>query len=88
MKQGGQDENPMNSEIVRKKHNNKMRSKEVRDKISKSMSIYRNTNGFSEQHRQKLSEAAKNQLYFGKGDKVTHVNRNDSEKITKLLAEG
>ena len=70
MKQGGQDENPMNSEIVRKKHDDKMRSEEVRAKISKSMSEYRNTHGFSDQHRQKLSEAAKNQIYFYKENKV------------------
>lgn len=88
MMQGGQDENPMSSKVVREKHNTKMRSKEVRDKISKSMSIYRNTNGFSEQHREKLAEAARNQVYFGKGDKVTHVNKNNTEKIKELLANG
>jgi group I intron endonuclease len=88
MKQGGQDENPMNSSIVREKHDIKMRSEEVRTKISKSMTEYRNKHGFSASHRQKLSEAAKNQLYYLKDDRVTHVNKHDTEKIAQLVADG
>ena len=88
MKQGGQDENPMNSDIVKEKHDQKMRSEEVRSKISKSMSNYRQTHGFSDSHLQKLSNAAKGHLYFGKEDKMTHVSKDDAVKIAQLLAEG
>ena len=88
MKHGGQDENPMNSSIVKEKHDIKMRSEEVRTKISKAMSEYRNEHGFSEAHRQKLSEAAKNQVYFYKEDKVTHTHKNNQAKIDQLLLDG
>ncbi|MBP5469873.1 MAG: GIY-YIG nuclease family protein [Candidatus Riflebacteria bacterium] len=54
MMPGGNDENPMNSDLVKEKHDNKMRSKEVRDKISKTMSELRLTKGFSEEHKQKI----------------------------------
>jgi group I intron endonuclease len=88
MKQGGQDENPMNSSIVKEKHDIKMRSEEVRTKISKAMSEYRSINGFSDIHRQKLSEAAKNQIYFYKADKITHTNKNNQARIEQLLQDG
>lgn len=88
MKHGGQDENPMNSAVVKEKHDEKMRSEEVRSKISKSMTEYRNTHGFSADHKQKLSDAAKNQVYFYKDDKVTHTHVDNQDRINQLLQEG
>lgn len=88
MTKGGSEENPMNSEIVRKKHAKKLRSNEVRQKISKTLHELRTTQGFSAEHLKKLSEAAKNQIYFYKNNLVTHVNKNNVEKINLLLSEG
>lgn len=59
MIEGGNDENPMNSAIVKEKHDKKMRSKEVREKISKTMSELRLTKGFSEEHKRKINESRK-----------------------------
>lgn len=88
MMDGGLDSNPMDSEIVKKKHYEKVHSIETRTKISKTMHDLRTTQGFSEEHLQKLSDAAKNQLYFCKNDRVTHINKNNTTKINSLLAEG
>ena len=57
MMDGGNDENPMSSKIVKDKHDCKMRSEEVRTKISKSLSELRNSVGFSEEHKQKIKES-------------------------------
>lgn len=57
MMEGGNDENPMNSEIVKEKHDAKMRSDEVRKKISKTMRELRTTIGFSDEHKQKIKES-------------------------------
>lgn len=59
MMEGGNDENPMSSEIVKEKHDAKMRSDEVRAKISETMSKLRTEQGFSEEHKQKIKEARK-----------------------------
>lgn len=57
MMAGGNDENPMNSAAVKEKHDTKMRSEEVRAKISKTMKELRRTTGFSEEHKQKIKES-------------------------------
>lgn len=57
MMDGGNDENPMNSEKVKKKHAQKLSSQEIRDKISKSLSDYRKREGFSVEHKQKIKES-------------------------------
>lgn len=54
MMDGGNDENPMNSAVVKQKHDDKMRSKEVRNKISTTMHELRTTIGFSEEHKQRI----------------------------------
>ena len=43
---------------VKEKHLRKMRSQEVRDKISKTLSDYRNTYGFSDEHKKKIRESS------------------------------
>lgn len=57
MMAGGSEENPMNSNIVKEKHDEKMRSEEVRNKISKTLSELRTTAGFSAEHKQKIKES-------------------------------
>lgn len=59
MIEGGNDINPMSSKIVKEKHDAKMRSEEVRSKISKTMHELRTTVGFSEDHKQKIKESRK-----------------------------
>lgn len=54
---GGED-NPMNNEEIIERHKIKMQSKEVREKISKSLSNYIKEHGFSEEHKRRLSESA------------------------------
>lgn len=67
----GGDSNPMFSEEVSKKHDAKMRSPEVRKKISDSMKqSYVDRGGPSEEHRRHLSESRK-QLYASeKGEEI------------------
>ena len=57
MMPGGSEENPMNSDIVKEKHDTKMRSTEVRKKISETMSKLRTEQGFSKEHKQKIKES-------------------------------
>ena len=56
MTKGGTDENPMNSEIVKQKHAEKLRSEEVRKKISKTLSDLRLNEGFSAELVHRLIE--------------------------------
>lgn len=57
MMEGGNDENPMSSQIVKEKHDRKMRSKKVRSKISKAMKDVRSIYGFSDEHKRKIQES-------------------------------
>ena len=60
--------NPMNIEESRKKHAESLAKKEVRESISKGLKEYRKNNPFTEEHRKKLSEAAKGNHNWGSGD--------------------
>lgn len=51
--------NPMNVPKYREEHDNLMRSEKVRKAISQSMKEYRKNHPFTDEHRRKLSEAAK-----------------------------
>lgn len=57
MMPGGNDKNPMDSEIVKAKHDFIMRTEEVRNKISKTLSKKRLEEGFSDEHKQKIKES-------------------------------
>jgi group I intron endonuclease len=57
MMPGGNDKNPMDSAIVKAKHDFIMRTEEVRNKISKTLSKKRLEEGFSEEHKQKIKES-------------------------------
>lgn len=59
----GGDNNVMDIESVKTKHDNVMRSIEVRNKISKSMKQYRKEHPFTQEHRRKLSESQKGRKY-------------------------
>lgn len=62
----GGDTNPMSNAQILEKHNHKMRTEEVRNKISSTMKKLRAENGFSEITRQKISEKLKGNQH-GKG---------------------
>lgn len=64
----GGDNNVMFSDVVKQKHDNKMRSKETRLKISNTMKKYRKENPFTEEHRKHLSESAMGNHNFGNPD--------------------
>ena len=57
MMPGGSEVNPMDSIIVKEKHDLKMRTEATRTKISKTMSEYRLQHGFSEEHKQRIKES-------------------------------
>lgn len=60
--------NVMFLDDVKQRHDNIMRSKEVRNKISQSMKQYRQKHPFTEEHRKKLSESAMGNHNFGNSD--------------------
>lgn len=64
----GGDNNIMDIESVKTKHDEVMKSPEVRKKISKSMQEYRKKYPFTDEHRKKLSEKARGNHNFGSGD--------------------
>ena len=64
----GGDNNIMDIESVKTKHDKVMQSAEVRAKISNSMKRYREVHPFTAEHRKKLSEKAKGNHNFGSGD--------------------
>lgn len=88
MMPGGNDENPMNSAVVKEKHATKLRDPEVRAKISATLSKLRKEIGFSEEHRKKISEAQKDRKCFMKNGKRTYTSGLNTELIAKLLADG
>lgn len=60
----GGDNNIMDIESVKTKHDEKMRSAEVRAKISASMKRYRAEHPFTNEHRRKISEKALGNQHF------------------------
>lgn len=64
----GGNNNVMFLDDVKKKHAERMRSKETRFKISQSMKQYRKEHPFTEEHRRRLSESAMGNHNFGTGD--------------------
>ena len=51
------DREPMKNKEILERHNNIMRSDEVRNKISKTLSTYRKEKGFSDEHLKKIKES-------------------------------
>lgn len=64
----GGDNNIMDIESVKTKHDKAMRSPEVRNKISVTLKKYRAEHPFTEEHRRKLSQKSKGNHNFGSGD--------------------
>lgn len=64
----GGDNNIMDIESVKTKHDEIMRSDKVRKKISDSMKQYRKEHPFTDEHRRKLSERAKGNHNWGNPD--------------------
>ena len=75
----GGDNNVMDIESVKTKHDNIMRSDEVRKKISESMKKYRKEHPFTDEHRRKLSEKALGNSNGSKGDN-TYRSRSSKRK--------
>lgn len=86
--EGGNDANPMYSKEAKQKHDDKMRSKEVRNKISIAMQKFRAEHGFSDEHRKKISEAQQDRKCFFKDGKRTYTAGKNIAKINQLLSEG
>ena len=84
----GGDSNPMNSKVVSDKHDAKMRSKEVRTKISNTMKE-KAANGllFSDEHKKHLTESLKDSVYMynPNTNKMTRVR---TSNIDTYLADG
>lgn len=64
----GGDNNIMDIEYVKTKHDEIMQSPEVRKKISESMKKLYKERGFSEEHKKKLSQSAMGNHNWGTGD--------------------
>ncbi len=62
--------NPMNYNNIKDYHDSKMRSKEIREKISRTMKTLRQEKGFSQETRNKISQKLKGNQHF-KGKKRT-----------------
>ena len=80
----GGDANPMNSKEIKDAHDKKMRTEEVRNKISKSLKEYRINNEFSEEHRKNISNSMLgNKNFFG------HKRSQESiDKTSRALQKG
>ena len=72
----GGDNNVMFSEQTKKKHDEKMRTPEVRNKISQTMTKLRKEKGFSQETRQKISNKLKGNTHnLGKKRPIEAVNK-------------
>lgn len=80
----GGDTNAMDCQISREIHDSKMRSSEVRNKISDTMSKYRADHPFSDEHRSNLSESMRGNTNF-----LGHKRSADAiEKTAMSLRKG
>jgi len=75
----GGDNNVMDSDIVKQKHDKIMRTDDVRLKISKSMSEYRRNNPFTPSHRKKISDKLKGNKHFA----GHHITEEHKEALNK-----
>jgi len=60
--------NPMFNKDLKDRHDIICRSESVKSRISKTLKDYRKSNPFTDDHRKKLSTAAKGNHHFGTGD--------------------
>ena len=79
MKPGGS-YNPMNVEAIKLSHDMKMRSPEVRQKISNTMKKHFANNPVSDETRKKLSEARKQRCFIKKDNIVKQVLKSELDK--------
>lgn len=88
MTEGGE-VNPMENADVKSWHDEKMRSANVRQRISTTMKD-KATRGelFSPEHKKRISDASKNHTYLYKEKRITHVKSTDISKIDHLIADG
>ena len=69
----------MSDPVVRQTHDDKMRTPEVREKISKSMLAYRATHEISADTKKKLAETQSNKVHINKNGEYRRVNKCDLE---------
>ena len=75
----------MNYENIKKYHINKMRSIEVRNKISNTMKKLRQERGFSQETRNKISEKLKgNQHFKGKKRSLEAIEKTKESLYKKV----
>lgn len=81
----GGDNNVMFSEEIKTKHSNIMNTKDVRNKISKTMKKFRQEKGFSKETRDKISEKLKGNEHFkGKHHKLESIQKISQSKYKKV----
>lgn len=88
MLNGGSTANPMDSALIKAKHDKIMQTAEVRARISKTLSETLQRNGRSEEYRKKISESQRDRQCFVKNGKRTYTAGANHEKINQLLADG
>ena len=88
MLSGSSTANPMDSALVKAKHDKIMQTVEVRKRISKTLSETLRKNGRSEEYRKKISESQRDRQCFIKNGKRTYTAGANHEKINQLLADG
>ena len=85
----GGDYNPMNSSDIVEKHDEKMRSPEVRNQISESMTNYRKDHPFNYNHRVGISENKRNFYASEAGQKLLSKQKSERDlKRRELAAQG
>lgn len=74
----------MQDPSIRQIHDDKMRSIEVREKISKSMFEYRATHEITAETRKKLAESQLDKVHIKKGDAYKRINKEELQKYLSL----
>jgi len=76
--------NPMYNDIHKKHHDEVMRKKETRDKISSTMKRkVQERSLFTKEHRKNLTESMKNSVYVYNDLKITRIKPNELDKYLK-----
>ena len=77
--------NPMNYETIKEFHNKRMRSEEVKTKISNTMKKLRKEKGFSEETRNKISQKLKGNQHFKGKKRTPEAIQKTSESLFKSV---
>lgn len=83
----GGDYNPMDSQTVAEKHDEKMRTSEVRNQISESMTNYRKDHPFNYSHRFNISDNKRNFYASEAGQQLLAKQKAERDAKRQVLAE-